>query len=132
MKPNRVERKRISNSQILRVFEYDLMLMKVSEYEFVGGKKSDDEDLVTKWEVGPPSVDDLTPLSQLLIPPELASAFNISPEPYRTSVEVNHASQTTFSTLHGVNHSTAKQSQFETTDPDPDPDQDPMVLEAKY
>ncbi|XP_075633142.1 transcription factor PCL1-like [Castanea sativa] len=102
------------------------MLMKMSEYVFGGG----DEDRVTEWEVGLPGVDDLTPLSQLLIPAELASAFSISPEPYRTAVEVNRASQTTFSTIRGVNHTTAKGSLFETTDPDPDPDQDPMVLEA--
>ena len=45
-------------------------------------------------------------------------------------MEVNRTSQTTFSTLCGVNHSTAKGSLFETTDPDPDPDQDLMVVEA--
>ena len=109
------------------------MLMKMSEYEFVGGENGgdgDDEDRVTEWEVGLPSVGDLTPLSQLLISPELASAFSISPEPYRTAVEVNRASQTTFSTLRGVNHSSAKGSLFETTDPVSDPDQDPMVVEA--
>ncbi|KAL0002433.1 hypothetical protein SO802_016214 [Lithocarpus litseifolius] len=101
-----------------------------SEYKFVGGENGDDEDRVTEWEVGLPSVDDLTLLLQLLIPPELASAFSISPEPYRTAVEVNCASQTTFSTLCGVNHSTAKGSLFETMNPDPDSDQDPMVVKA--
>ncbi|KAK9988157.1 hypothetical protein SO802_028396 [Lithocarpus litseifolius] len=45
-------------------------------------------------------------------------------------MEVNHASQTTFSTIRGVSHSTTKGSLFETTDPDPDPDQDPMVVEV--
>ncbi|KAF3953092.1 hypothetical protein CMV_021427 [Castanea mollissima] len=45
----------------------------MSEYEFVGGENGGDEDRVTEWKVGLPSVDDLTPLSQLLIPPELAS-----------------------------------------------------------
>ena len=45
-------------------------------------------------------------------------------------MEVNRVLQTTFSTLCGVNHSTAKGSLFETTDPDPDPDQDPMVVEV--
>ena len=92
--------------------------MKMSEYEFVGGKNGGDEDRVTEWEVGLPSIDDLTLLSQLLIPPELASAFNISPKPYRTTVEVNYALQTMFSTLRGVNHSTTKGSLFETTDLD--------------
>ena len=106
------------------------MLMKMSEYEFMGGEKGDDEDRVTEWEVGLPSIDDLTPLSQLLILSKLASSFSILPEPYRTAVEVNCASQTTFSTLHGVNHSTAKGLLFETTDSDPDLDQDPMVVEV--
>ena len=98
------------------------MLMKMSEYKFMGGENGGDEDRVTEWEVGLLSIDDLTPLSQLLILPELASAFSISPETYRTAVEVNRASQTAFSTLCGVNHSTVKGSLFETIDPDPDPD----------
>ena len=67
------------------------MLMKMSKYEFVGGKNGGDEDRVTEWEVRLPSVDDLTSLSQLLIPLELALVFSISPEPYRTTVEVNRA-----------------------------------------
>ena len=70
------------------------MLMKMSEYKFVGGENGDEEDQVTEWEVGLPSVDDLTPLSQLLIPPKLASAFSSSLKPYRTAMEVNCASQT--------------------------------------
>uniref|UniRef100_A0A7N2LAL2 Pectinesterase inhibitor domain-containing protein n=1 Tax=Quercus lobata TaxID=97700 RepID=A0A7N2LAL2_QUELO len=106
------------------------MLMKMSEYEFVGGKNGGDEDRVTEWEVGLQSIDDLTPLSQLLILPELALVFSILPEPYKTAVEVYRASQTTFSTLHGVNHSTVKGLLFETTNSDPGPDQDPMVVEA--
>ena len=62
MKPNKVERERervslflfisfflffqiqISNSQILRVCGYDLMLIKMNEYEFMGGKNGGDED----------------------------------------------------------------------------------------
>ena len=144
MKPNKVERERerislflfisfflffqiqISNSQILRVCGYDLMLIKMNEYEFMGGKNGGDEDWVTKWEVRLPSVDDLTPLSQLLISLDLASMFSILPEPYRTAMEVNRTSQTMFSTLRGVNHSMAKGSLFETTDPN----QDSMVVEA--
>nr|POE58597.1 transcription factor lux [Quercus suber] len=106
------------------------MLMKMSKYEFVGGENGSDEDRVTEWEVGLPSVNDLSPLSQLLIPLELASAFSILLELYRTTVEVNHTSQTTFSTLRGVNHLTAKGLLFETMDLDPDLDQDPMVVEV--
>lgn len=52
-------------------------------------------------EMGLPTADDLTPLSQSLIPPELASAFSISPEPLRTVVDVNRESQGTISTLRG-------------------------------
>ncbi|XP_047311174.1 transcription factor PCL1-like [Impatiens glandulifera] len=59
-----------------------------------------DEDLrVMEWEVGLPTAEDLTPLSQLLIPPELASAFSITPEPCRTMLDVNRASRDTLSGL---------------------------------
>ena len=81
---------------------------------------------MTEWEVRLPSVNDLTSLSQLLISPDLASVFSILPEPYKTVVEVNRTSQTMFLTLRGVNHSMAKGSLFETTDPN----QDSMVVEA--
>ena len=81
---------------------------------------------MTEWEVRLPSVNDLTSLSQLLISPDLASVFSILPDPYKTVVEVNRTSQTMFSTLRGVNHSMAKGSLFETTDPN----QDSMVVEA--
>ncbi|XP_030940114.1 transcription factor BOA-like [Quercus lobata] len=52
----------------------------MSEYEFVGGENGGDEDRVTEWEVGLLSIDDLMPLSQLLIPPELASALVFHPK----------------------------------------------------
>ncbi|XP_061368468.1 transcription factor LUX-like [Gastrolobium bilobum] len=65
-------------------------------------KMSDyDEERVMEWEMGLPTAHDLTPLSQLLIPPELASAFSISPEPHRTLLDVNRASRNTLSTLRG-------------------------------
>ncbi|XP_058109554.1 transcription factor PCL1-like [Magnolia sinica] len=54
---------------------------------------------VLEWEIGLPSSGDLMPLSQLLIPPELASAFSITPEPHRTILDVNRASQNTISSL---------------------------------
>lgn len=60
-----------------------------------------DDERVTEWEMGLPAAHDLTPLSQLLIPPELASAFSISPEPHRSLVDVNRASRNTVSTLRG-------------------------------
>ena len=93
------------------------MLIKMSDYEFMSGKNGGDEDWVTEWEVRLPSVDDLMPLSQLLISSDLASVFSILPESYRTAVEVNRTLQTMFSTLRGVNHSMAKGSLFETTNP---------------
>uniref|UniRef100_A0A2P2L087 HTH myb-type domain-containing protein n=1 Tax=Rhizophora mucronata TaxID=61149 RepID=A0A2P2L087_RHIMU len=74
--------------------------VKMSEFE----EETDDggeEDRVQEWEMGLPNADDLTPLSQLLIPPELASAFSISPEPSRTARDVNQASQATLSSLRG-------------------------------
>ncbi|XP_016503348.1 transcription factor PCL1-like [Nicotiana tabacum] len=60
-----------------------------------------DENRVLEWEEGLPSLEDLTPLSQALIPPELASAFKISPEPAKTLSDVNRASESTFSSLRG-------------------------------
>lgn len=58
-----------------------------------------DEERLMEWEKGLPSVHDLTPLSQPLIPPELATAFSISPEPRRTLLDVNRASRNTLSIL---------------------------------
>ncbi|KAK7262489.1 hypothetical protein RJT34_30063 [Clitoria ternatea] len=66
--------------------------VKTSEY---------DEERVIEWEMGLPTANDLTPLSQPLIPPELATAFSISPEPHRTLLDVNRASRNTLSTLRG-------------------------------
>ncbi|KAK8596307.1 hypothetical protein V6N13_000954 [Hibiscus sabdariffa] len=83
--------------------------VKISEFEVNGGDDEeatavvDDEDdgdqRVLEWEIGLPNCDDLTPLSQSLIPPELASAFSISPEPRRTALDVNRASHDTLSSL---------------------------------
>ncbi|KAH1130760.1 hypothetical protein J1N35_002138 [Gossypium stocksii] len=89
--------------------------VKMSDFEANGGDDEeatanaittivddDDDDVeerVMEWEMGLPNCDDLTPLSQSLIPPELASAFSISPEPRRTAVDVNRASRNTLSSL---------------------------------
>lgn len=62
---------------------------------------SDYDDRVPEWELGLPTSDELPPLSQPLITPELASAFSISPEPYRTAGDVARASEITFSGLRG-------------------------------
>ncbi|OIW03715.1 hypothetical protein TanjilG_29750 [Lupinus angustifolius] len=62
---------------------------------------SRDSERVTEWEIGLPTDGDITPLSQPLIPPELASAFSISPETYRTLLEVNRASNDTISAIRG-------------------------------
>lgn len=64
-----------------------------------GGGGSGEDMRVTEWEDGLPSADDLTPLSQPLIPAELASAFSITPEPSRTLLDVHRATQTTVSSL---------------------------------
>ncbi|XP_009774339.1 transcription factor PCL1-like [Nicotiana tabacum] len=72
------------------------------EVKITGGDAfSGDDNRVLEWEDGLPSLDDLTPLSQALIPPELASAFKILPEPARTMTDVNRASENTFSSLRG-------------------------------
>lgn len=95
------------------------------------------DDAVSEWEAGLPSADDLTPLSQSLIPAELASAFKISLEPTRTAMDVTRASQTTLSSLRGgaALHSSATGSNFKPfsghvddhvmADVDPDEESDP-------
>ncbi|XP_022752716.1 transcription factor LUX-like [Durio zibethinus] len=90
--------------------------VKMSEFEAKGG---DDEEAtatsiaavvderVLEWEMGLPNCDDLTPLSQSLIPPELASAFSISPEPCRTALDVSRASHSTLFSIRSIGvHST--------------------------
>ncbi|KAG9145424.1 hypothetical protein Leryth_021345 [Lithospermum erythrorhizon] len=62
---------------------------------------SRDEERVMEWEDGLPCLDDLTPLSQALIPAELATAFRITAEQPRTVVEVNRASKNTIRSIRG-------------------------------
>ncbi|XP_058099329.1 transcription factor PCL1-like [Magnolia sinica] len=66
---------------------------------YVLATTSEEDPHVMEWETGLPSSDDLMPLSQPLIPPELASAFCISPEPSRTVIDVTRASHSTLSSL---------------------------------
>ncbi|KAL3653189.1 PHO85 cyclin-1 [Castilleja foliolosa] len=66
------------------------------------GEEAKNDDGVADWEAGLPSPDDLTPLSQSLIPANLASAFKIPAEPYKTAADVNRASQSTISSLRGA------------------------------
>ncbi|KAI9194883.1 hypothetical protein LWI28_009885 [Acer negundo] len=79
--------------------------VRMSEYgvngESNGGGGGEDDERILEWEMGLPYGEDLMPLSQSLIPPELASAFSISPISCRTLVDVNRASQTTLSSIRG-------------------------------
>ncbi|CAD6234516.1 unnamed protein product [Miscanthus lutarioriparius] len=59
----------------------------------------DDDGRVMEWESGLPGADELTPLSQPLVPPGLAAAFRIPPEPGRTLLDVHRASAATVSRL---------------------------------
>ncbi|XP_076890889.1 transcription factor PCL1-like [Bidens hawaiensis] len=67
--------------------------VRITDYDVTGG------DRVTEWEAGLPTAADLPPLSQLLISPELASAFSITPEPHRSMIDVDRASRDTLWTL---------------------------------
>ncbi|KAL8213865.1 hypothetical protein R6Q57_003314 [Mikania cordata] len=71
------------------------------EVRITGTEVNGDEDYerVSEWEDGLPDVDDVTPLTRSLISSELLSAFNITPEPFRSMVDVNRASQNTLSNL---------------------------------
>ncbi|PWA61355.1 sterile node [Artemisia annua] len=66
---------------------------------------TDYEPRVSDWESGLPNPDDLPPLSQSLVPPELASAFSITPEPHRSLLDVNRASNETVLILSDVSDS---------------------------
>lgn len=93
-----------------------------------------DEERVHEWEVGLPSASDLAPLSQPLIPPELASAFSISPEPSRSMVDVNRASKNTLSSLRGQTQAFSSNNYGSLPsfkeDKGREGDQDPLVVEA--
>ncbi|GAY38048.1 hypothetical protein CUMW_033710 [Citrus unshiu] len=76
--------------------------VRMTEYEVNDkGDYNGDDERIPEWEMGLPNGTDLTPLSQSLIPPELASAFSILPVPCRTHLDVNRASQTTLSSIRG-------------------------------
>ncbi|KAL1298459.1 hypothetical protein HN51_042818 [Arachis hypogaea] len=86
--------------------------VKIADYPGGGA----DDERVSEWELGLPSPADLPPLSQALIPPELASAFSISPEPYRTLLDVNRASQDTISAIRGGASQAFSSSNFQLDD----------------
>ncbi|MCO5552901.1 hypothetical protein L7F22_026697 [Adiantum nelumboides] len=75
------------------------------EEEGGGGSRSasasGNDDRVREWEDGLPTVADLTPLSQCLISPQLASAFSITSDipPCRSAADVSRASHSMFSIL---------------------------------
>ncbi|XP_021715378.1 transcription factor PCL1-like [Chenopodium quinoa] len=71
---------------------------------YIAGEEEEDDEKVHEWELGLPNFADIAPLTQGLIPIELLSAFNIKPEPYRTSGEVTQASEDTLSILCGANY----------------------------
>lgn len=104
--------------------------VRITDYHGGGDDDNDgggDDDRVLEWETGLPSVNDLAPLSQGLIPVELASAFSITPEPHRSLLDVNRASQNTLSSLRGQSQPSNK---FNFKSFNDDKGQDPMVLEA--
>ncbi|KAF7119991.1 hypothetical protein RHSIM_Rhsim13G0077900 [Rhododendron simsii] len=98
----------------------------VNMSEYGGG----DDDRVSDWELGLPSADDLTPLSHLLISPELASAFSISPEPRRSMTDVNRASRNTLSSIRGE-LSPSDGVGFKSFDEEGGKDKDGMVVEGE-
>ncbi|KAG1339260.1 Transcription factor LUX [Cocos nucifera] len=93
-----------------------------------------DEGRVLDWEIGLPNAADLPPLSQSLIPPELASAFRITPEPPRTMLDVHHASQQTLSSLCRHAASSSSSTALRSFNPFPSSTaaaaDDPMVLQG--
>ncbi|GAB4826508.1 hypothetical protein Ancab_033404 [Ancistrocladus abbreviatus] len=76
-----------------------------------GGGGGIDEDRVLEWEVRLPGTDDLMPLSQPLIPPELSTAFNIKPQPFRSAFDINRATQSTLLSIRGYTSELRKTTQ---------------------
>ncbi|XP_010443718.1 PREDICTED: transcription factor BOA-like [Camelina sativa] len=72
--------------------------VRMSDYGDDDGE-DDEHDKVPEWEIGLPEGDDLTPLSQSLVPSILALAFSIIPERSRTIHDVDRASRVTISSL---------------------------------
>ncbi|KAF5764887.1 hypothetical protein HanRHA438_Chr15g0709571 [Helianthus annuus] len=70
--------------------------LRITDYDV---SNDDDDDRVSEWELGLPTVHDLMPLSQSLVPSELATPFSISPVPHRSLIDVNCISQNTLSNL---------------------------------
>lgn len=75
----------------------------VDDYELhmvcYGGGGGGEDERVMEWESGLPGADELTPLSQPLVPAGLAAAFRIPPEAGRTLLDVHRASAATVSRL---------------------------------
>ncbi|KAI4368860.1 hypothetical protein MLD38_017368 [Melastoma candidum] len=82
------------------------------------------QDRVIEWDHGLPDSCDLTPLCQALVPPGLASAFSIKPEPSRTVGDVALASRSTLSNLRGATGAGASSQAFSTTDRQLDGDEE--------
>ncbi|XP_019706410.1 transcription factor PCL1 isoform X2 [Elaeis guineensis] len=105
------------------------------DYDMVAGDSEGDEGRVLEWEVGLPSADDLIPLSQSLISPDLAYAFSIAPEPARTLLDVYRASQSTVSTLRRHPTSSLAAAALNFFSPFPSPSSvatdDPVVFEGE-
>ncbi|KAJ4770728.1 Two-component response regulator ARR1 [Rhynchospora pubera] len=74
------------------------------QFALIMANQSEDDDdeesgRVRDWVMGLPRASELHPLNKSLVPPELASAFQIPPEPGRSAMELNRASHHTFSSL---------------------------------
>ncbi|KAG0462279.1 hypothetical protein HPP92_020755 [Vanilla planifolia] len=79
--------------------DFDLLDSGTLEKAVEGGGDEGGERRVLEWEAGLPSGEDLTPLSQMLIPPVLASAFSMPLVELKTMLDVHHAAQHTISNL---------------------------------
>ncbi|KAF6150306.1 hypothetical protein GIB67_034005 [Kingdonia uniflora] len=90
----------------------------------------EDDERVSEWEAGLPSLNDLTPLSQALIPPELASAFSITAEPFRSMGDVNRASQSTLLSIRRQNSGVSASNMKSLNSFMEDRSGDPLILEG--
>nr|CAD1828669.1 unnamed protein product [Ananas comosus var. bracteatus] len=70
-----------------------------------GAEEAEEEGRVLEWETGLPSGDELVPLSQPLVPPELAVAFRIPLEPAQTLLDVDRFSRQTLDNIRRISSS---------------------------
>ncbi|MFS8002337.1 putative transcription factor MYB-HB-like family [Helianthus anomalus] len=75
--------------------------VRITDYDI---SNDDNDDRVSEWLLGLPTVHDLMSFSQSLVPVELATAFSISQVPLLSMIDVNRTSQNTIKSEKSFNN----------------------------